>query len=257
MSGRAVWRLQKMLTTSAPASSQYKRNQQSCRTSVTLNVVQPRKRRARRGPWERVPSFGIRNWRRNSAGWPNRNKPVARGPAWSAGTGPRVMGAGVATNPHFPRVQTAVPVKACTSSLGGSGPDTSLAALAGSFSGPDQPLLPGGPLPSRWPILLSRQPLVCGSAALKLRFHRTVSESGSGTGFRRASRFFLVALPTLSTAAILADDAPCSASAAALELSTAAGRPLLATRRNCHHRPSRAKQIRLWIRCITGIRRPP
>lgn len=66
-----------MLTTAAPASLQYKRNKPWCRTSVILNVVQPRKRRGHRGRWARVPSSGIRNWRRNSAGWPKRNKPAA------------------------------------------------------------------------------------------------------------------------------------------------------------------------------------
>ena len=101
------------------------------------------------------------------------------------------MGAGVATNPHFPRVENAVPVKACTSSLGGSGSDTSLAALANSLSGPSQALLPLGPLPSHRRISLPGQLPVCGSAARKLRSHWTVSESGSGTGFRPASRFFL------------------------------------------------------------------
>ena len=77
-------------------------------------------------------------------------------------------------------------------------------------------------------------------------------EIGSGTGFRPASRFFLARPAVTSTAFILADVRRFGVGSGP-KLSTVAGRPLLATRRNCHPSPSRTNEIRLWIRCITGI----
>jgi hypothetical protein len=82
------------------------------------------------------------------------------------------------------------------------------------------------------------------------------SESGSGTGFRPASRFFLARPAFTSTAFILADVRRLGVGSG-LKLSTVAGRPPLATRRNCHPSPSRTNENRLWIRCITGISIPP
>ena len=76
-------------------------------------------------------------------------------------------------------------MKACTSSLGGSGSRSSLAALAGSLSGPDQASLPGGPLPSSRRISLPSQVPVCGSAARERRFHRTVRKVGAARTFAR------------------------------------------------------------------------
>lgn len=166
------------------------------------------------------------------------------------------MGAGVSTNPHFPRVETAVPVKACRFSLGGSGSDTSLTAPANSLSGPDQASLPGGPLSSSRRISLSCQVPVCGSAP-----ESRGSTGRSGKWERHGLSPCLTLLPSLalpvaSTAFILADVRRFGASSG-LGLETVAGRPPLATRRSCHASPSRTNEYRLWITCITGISGPP
>ena len=203
-----------MLTMTAPASSSCRRGQPWCRTSVILNVVQPRRRRVPRARSARVPSFGIRSWRRSSAGWPSRNKPAAGGPHGRRTRGPCVMGAGVATNPHFPRVEAAVPVKACTSSLGGSGFGTSLAALADSLSGPSQALLPAVPCrvagEYRYPASFSFR----GSAARKRRSRWTVRKVGAALAFalpHASSSLALPSLPRRSSSRMSAASAPAAA----------------------------------------------
>ncbi len=161
------------------------------------------------------------------------------------------MGAGVATDPHFPKVDRRavrpgfrpsadqVPIGSCNPVDSLSGFQLRHCCLAGPLSRLRRNIA----IPAH---SLSRS--LCPKAPVPL----DGPESGSGFGFRLR----LTLLPR-SPCPRFQGGHPRGRSSLprrqCLEPSSVSGRPLVAQRANCSFPPSRANEIRLWINRISGI----
>ena len=162
------------------------------------------------------------------------------------------MGAGVSTNPHFPRVRLRCRLGHAHPPLADQVQTRALRPLPVPSRVPIKHCclavpcrVPGGyRYPARFPF--------CSSAARKLRSRWTVRKVGAALAFALPHASSSLALPIASTTFILADVRRLGGGSDPRP-STVAGRPPLATRRSCHPLPSRTNENRLWIRCITGI----
>lgn len=165
---------------------------------------------------------------------------------------PCVMGAGVATNPHFPEFGRHARARLLRSGGSGfdrifrSGPIPSRVSGFGiaAAAGPQRAFGEMSPL---------RRSLFRGSFARRLQSRWTSLEIGSGLGFRLSPHASSSLRPTTSSATSILSDHGRIRGGSGPKLSSVSGRPLLATTGRSHRSPSRANGIVLWITSITGI----